>query len=610
MTTLKDQEKHEIVLFQTMLLSKDQKYEEALNFILENQKIVSLDKTTFIEKVIELSIKSGKRDLALEYVKKAFQINSENVNYFIHYFNIKTDFNLGTFQDLINLYALDKSKSTELYKILQEELKPVYKSRIINRLELALSDGEEFRKNFNAYFLSNVKLNLPSFFINIKFIYLLQKEKIPIVEEILFKHFESILKNKRLDVTLTNSEEWDITPNIIWVHYFAAQHFDKLRNLEKALEHINKAIDSTPSIVEFYLIKSKILKHGGMLEESAKSYEKAKKLDTGDRYLNARYGKIFARLGDVTKSVEIMKEFVRDPLADENVEHFQCMWYEVECGYAYLKAKNILRSHRLFKSLIGHYNTLIEDQFDFYNYCLRRYMLSDFAKTIEYMDRIQDGKYVYKSLEALEIILKFLKLNKTKELEKSLSSEFESIKAEKIEKYKYTDYDGLITDIENDIFYTCVRLQTYSNNVGFHHLCVKTFSGKGKLMLAFKSLIYLQTYYNSNGGSYEFLDALNLFNLALQKTKDSQNPLHLNIFYERVSILKNEEELQSYIKNERAKLYELNLSSGKFITNIINEAYESYYYTINPIEKIYEKILNFSQKDLRALKSEVQTIIL
>jgi len=458
--------------------------------------------------------------------------------------------------------------------------------------------------------LSNVKLNLPSYFINIKFIYLLQKEKIPIVEEILFKHLESILKNKRLDVTLTNSEEWDITPNIIWVYYFAAQHFDKLRNLEKALEHINKAIDSTPSIVEFYLIKSKILKHGGMLEESAKSYEKAKKLDTGDRYLNARYGKIFARLGDVTKSVEIMKEFVRDPLADENVEHFQCMWYEVECGYAYLKAKNILRSHRLFKSLIGHYNTLIEDQFDFYNYCLRRYMLSDFAKTIEYMDRIQDGKYVYKSLEALEIILKFLKLNKTKELEKSLSSEFESIKAEKIEKYKYTDYDGLITDIENDIFYTCVSLQTYSNNVGFHHLCVKTFSGKGKLMLAFKSLIYLQTYYNSNGGSYEFLDALNLFNLALQKTKDSQNPLHLNIFYERVSILKNEEELQSYIKNERAKLYELNLSSGKFITNIINEAYESYYYTINPIEKIYEKILNFSQKDLRALKSEVQTIIL
>jgi hypothetical protein len=70
---------------------------------------------------------------------------------------------------LINLYTLDKSKSTQLYKILEEELKPVYKSRIINRLELALSDGEEFRKNFNAYFLSNVKLNLPSFFINIKF---------------------------------------------------------------------------------------------------------------------------------------------------------------------------------------------------------------------------------------------------------------------------------------------------------------------------------------------------------------------------------------------------------------------------------------------------------
>jgi hypothetical protein len=125
-------------------------------------------------------------------------------------------------------------------------------------------------------------------------------------------------------------------------------------------------------------------------------------------------------------------------------------------------------------------------------------------------------------------------------------------------------------------------------------------------MLAFKSLIYLQNSYNKNGGSFEFLDALNIFNLALQKSKDSQNPLHLEIFYERVPILKNEEELQSYIKNERAKLYELNSSNEKFITNIINEAYDSYYYSINPIEKIYEKILNLSQNDLRAIKSEVK----
>ena len=195
-------------------------------------------------------------------------------------------------------------------------------------------------------------------------------------------------------------------------------------------------------------------------------------------------------------------------------------------------------------------------------------MLNEFAKTIDHMDRILDGKYVYKSLEALEIILHYLRSNKSKEMERSVQSELESMRAEKIEKYKFSDINGLITDIENDLFNICVRLQTYSKNLGFHRLCVKTFLEKGKYMLAFKSLNFLQDCYNKNH-NYEFLSALDLFSKELEKTKESQNSLHLDIFLEKCPLLKNVEELQRFVSSENEKICEKLISQGNQIANHI-----------------------------------------
>ena len=129
--------------------------------------------------------------------------------------------------------------------------------------------------------------------------------------------------------------------NIVWVYFYAAQHFDFLGDLEKALKYINCAIDNTPSVVEFYMTKSKILKHGLHYEESSLAMEKAKNLDLGDRYLNAKHAKTYIRIEDIDKSAKIMEEFVRNPLLEENVEYYQCMWYQSECGFAFLKKNQL-----------------------------------------------------------------------------------------------------------------------------------------------------------------------------------------------------------------------------------------------------------------------------
>lgn len=47
---------------------------------------------------------------------------------------------------------------------------------------------------------------------------------------------------------------------LLWVQYFLAQHFDFIGQPSLALEYINAAIDSTPTLIELFVIKAKIYK--------------------------------------------------------------------------------------------------------------------------------------------------------------------------------------------------------------------------------------------------------------------------------------------------------------------------------------------------------------
>ena len=47
---------------------------------------------------------------------------------------------------------------------------------------------------------------------------------------------------------------------MLWLQYYLAQHYDYLGDTTKAFEYINQAICDTPTLVELYMFKAKILK--------------------------------------------------------------------------------------------------------------------------------------------------------------------------------------------------------------------------------------------------------------------------------------------------------------------------------------------------------------
>ena len=583
--TLKKNDIHELKLFNAMIQSKDKKYEEAMNYLI-HFKSELIDKPMVYDMIVQNAIKAKKYNIGLDYCTKALNLNPDNINLILYYFIMKinqNDFQPKTYNDLLNIQ--------ENYKYLKDmievlsELKNNYpKSKIIKNLELSFSQNEEFEKKFENYFINQLEITIPSIFINIQFIYKLQPHKIKIIQKILDKYNANIKSSSKINDNL------DLPIHVAWIYFYEAQHYLFLSELEEAINYINVAIDITPSVIEFYMVAAKIFKHSYMIDNYILAYDKARMLDVGDRYLNAKTAKIYLRSGDIEKNSELMKEFVSDPLTEENIKFTETLWYLNECGGAFLIKKNIIRSHYCFKNVINVFLAIIKDQVDFYNFCLRRNMLKDLYHTIVFLNGIAKNKYVIQALIKIDIIYNYLKANENnKELEEKFIKEYEKMIEEySIKEYLFKNITELVKTIEKDFYEVLIKLQKIYSNEEIHYLCVKYFLKNDKLLMAIKSIKIL----SENKNSFYYNDSLKLVKLYLQEKKDALKGKEIII--DKVNeYIKDENQIEEYkepnkLMNLKIKLYQKNLFENPKENNDI----------------IFEYVNCQDKKQLRKLRGE------
>ena len=583
--TLKKNDIHELKLFNAMIQSKDKKYEEAMNYLI-HFKSELIDKPMVYDMIVQNAIKAKKYNIGLDYCTKALNLNPDNINLILYYFIMKinqNDFQPKTYNDLLNIqenYKYLKDMTEVLY-----ELKNNYpKSKIIKNLELSFSQNEEFEKKFENYFINQLEITIPSIFINIQFIYKLQPHKIKIIQKILDKYNSNIKSSSKINDNL------DLPIHVAWIYFYEAQHYLFLSELEEAINYINVAIDITPSVIEFYMVAAKIFKHSYMIDNYILAYDKARMLDVGDRYLNAKTAKIYLRSGDIEKNSELMKEFVSDPLTEENIKFTETLWYLNECGGAFLIKKNIIRSHYCFKNVINVFLAIIKDQVDFYNFCLRRNMLKDLYHTIVFLNGIAKNKYVIQALIKIDIIYNYLKANENnKELEEKFIKEYEKMIEEySIKEYLFKNITELVKTIEKDFYEVLIKLQKIYSNEEIHYLCVKYFLKNDKLLMAIKSIKIL----SENKNSFYYNDSLKLVKLYLQEKKDALKGKEIII--DKVNeYIKDENQIEEYkepnkLMNLKIKLYQKNLFENPKENNDI----------------IFEYVNCQDKKQLRKLRGE------
>ena len=603
--TMKKQEVHEVIVFKANILIKLERYEECIDLLEKNLDKWCVDRATFIEKIIFSCVKIHNVVKGVKYCKMALKINPENIYIYLSYFNLKIkDLNLNKYEDLFTLEE-NSPKRKELYDILIKEIEPeLNKVKINEKIKLGLLEGDEFKNLFSKYFFKNIKSNLPSFFNNIKFIYQYsqQSTKIPIIESLVTSNITSIEKSQSLSDEIlklnVDNTPINIPPTFIWVYYFAAQHYEILGNSEKALEYINKAIKLTPSVVEFFMVKARILKHNLLYEEASLSMGKAKDLDLSDRYLNAKHAKSVLRNCNVDESANIMMEFVKNPLVEENMLRYQCLWYKIESGIAYLKTGKLLLAHRMFKGILDNFKEMFEDQSDFYNYSLRRYMLSDFYNLIIYCRNMFKNKNVINSLFYLDLIRNGLETKFKKnesELRKELDEEYKIAKEKgETQKYIYTNYEELIKSINDDLTEFLKIIQSLIKCPRVHYLCVKQFLLNNKPLRALKSLLVLAKCDNNSNNFFSY----KAYSLFIQYMKENESKLKKEVCdmikkkLGEIDIQKLEKFVNEGNNMERIKFQLLNCdkmydeTNEKLIEKIIEET------KIEEIRKCKSNILN------------------
>lgn len=269
----------------------------------------------------------------------------------------------------------------------------------------------EFRPRIDFYVRSFLRKGVPSLFSDIQPLYD-DPTKASVFGE-LFDSYRENLENKDIgklprcipfpdDCELNSifpvsdeEPEEEASCTLLWVLHFLAQHYDRLGQREKALEMIESAMSHSKTAIECYTVKADILKNCGDLKGAVKVADECRNLDLADRYLNTTCSE-HALLADMIKEAEAwVGLFTRDGDSSgvQALYDMQCMWFELGAAESHLRRNQLPQALKKFTAVERHFGDMVEDQFDFHSYCLRKVTLRAYVNFLRFEDEIRSHPY-------------------------------------------------------------------------------------------------------------------------------------------------------------------------------------------------------------------------
>ncbi|XP_046876403.1 N-alpha-acetyltransferase 15, NatA auxiliary subunit a isoform X2 [Hypomesus transpacificus] len=371
-----DYEYSELLLYQNQVLREAGLFKEALEHLTTYEKQIC-DKLAVEETRGELMLQLDRPEEALEVYRRLQERNPENWAYY---------------QGLEK--ALKPGTVEERQKIYEEVWVKFPKGLVPRRLPLTFLTGEKFCECLDCYLRMNFSKGCPPVFTTLKSLYS-DKEKVSIIEDLVVG-YATCLKSCRMFSQNDGKEEPPTT--LLWVQYFLAQHFDHVGQQALALDYINTAIESTPTLIELFLIKAKIYKHAGNIKEAARWMDEAQALDTADRFINSKCAKYMLKAGLVKEAEEMCSKFTREGTsAVENLNEMQCMWFQTECALAYKSMNKFGEALKKCHEIERHFVEITDDQFDFHTYCMRKMTLRSYVDLLKLEDVLRMHPFYYKA---------------------------------------------------------------------------------------------------------------------------------------------------------------------------------------------------------------------
>ncbi|KAI4912693.1 hypothetical protein J4E90_006099 [Alternaria incomplexa] len=414
-----DLEHSEATLYKNMIIYESGDVERALNH-LEEVVRVSLDRTAALELKAKYLLELGRKEEAEKAYRILLSRNSEYRAYF---------------DGLEKALGLDRSNDADIEKL--NELYQSFASKnqrndAARRIPLDFLQGEAFKTQADAYLRGKLNKGVPSTFPNIKSLYR-DEEKKAVIEELVLGYASS--KPTSDESNGDNSDRFDEA-----VLYFLAQHYNYVqsRDLEKAMEYIDKLLEKDPKSVDYNQTKARIYKHMGDVQKAAEILDQARELEKGDRYINTKCAKYQLRNNENETALNTMSKFTRNetvggPLGD--LHDMQCMWYLLEDGEAYLRQEKLGLALKRFTAIADIFDVWHEDQFDFHSFSLRKGQIRAYIDMVRWEDHLRDHPFFTRAAtQAVELYVRLAdnpKLSSSDELDFDKLDPTERKKAQK-----------------------------------------------------------------------------------------------------------------------------------------------------------------------------------
>lgn len=375
-----DMEHSEAVLYKNMIIAESGNIEKALEHLEAVGKRCS-DVLAVMEMRADYLLRLDRKSEAEAAYAALLDRNPENSNYY---------------DGLIKAKGIPETDHKALKAVYDEWADKYPKGDAPRRIPLDFLEGEDFRQAADSYLQRMLRKGVPSLFANIKTLYD-NPAKRDTVQELVEGYASGKLQsqaNGSADKE-TNGESSVFEASVF---YFLAQHYNYhlSRDLEKALDYVEKAINLVPKSVDYHMTKARIYKHYGNLPKAAEVMDYARSLDEKDRYINSKAAKYQLRNNDNEKALDNMSKFTRNETvggALGDLHEMQCVWYLTEDGEAYLRQRKLGLALKRFHAVYNIFDTWQEDQFDFHSFSLRKGMIRAYVDMIRWEDHLRDHPF-------------------------------------------------------------------------------------------------------------------------------------------------------------------------------------------------------------------------
>ncbi|RAL65080.1 hypothetical protein DID88_001187 [Monilinia fructigena] len=232
-------------------------------------------------------------------------------------------FELGRKEEAVKALDIDPTDLKARKAVYDEYAEKYPRCDAARRLPLDFLEGEAFREVADKYIRRMLDKGVPSTFANLKHLYADASKK-----EILPSVVQQYIESGKSEENSEPKRNGDTSKGNSSAYYFLAQHYNYYlsRDLDKALEYIEKAIELEPESVDFHMTKARIFKHKGDTQKASEIMEQARSLDTRDRHINTKAAKYQLRNDENENALKTMGMFTRaetvgGPLADLHDMH-------------------------------------------------------------------------------------------------------------------------------------------------------------------------------------------------------------------------------------------------------------------------------------------------